>query len=104
MGGTTIDVMVTLSVTDAASRLHELARSAQDQHERYTLTDDGQPRAVLLSIDELESLEATLEVLGDAESVASIAESLAERARGEQPTDLETVRQEFLARTAPAAE
>ena len=101
MGGTTIDAMTTLSVTDATSRLHELARTAQAQGERCTLTDDGQPRAVLLSVDELESLEATLEVLGDAESVASIAESLAERARGEQPTDLETVREELLARTAP---
>jgi antitoxin YefM len=46
---------------------------------------------VLLSVDDLEGLEITLEVLGDGASVAAIAESLAEiesGARGAAPADL----------------
>jgi len=59
-----------------------LARTAHTQHERFTLTRNGTPEAVLLSVDELEGLETTLEVLADAASIAAIVESLSERQSG----------------------
>lgn len=71
-----------MSVSEAKARLNELARLAHDQHERFTLTRNGTPEAVLLSVDDLEGLELTLEVLADAESVAAIAESLGELESG----------------------
>jgi antitoxin YefM len=90
-GGTTIRTMTTLSVSEAKARLNELARAAHAEHERFVLTRNGRPEAVLLSVDDLEGLEITLELLGDGASVAAIAESLAEiesGARGAAPGDL----------------
>lgn len=55
-------------------------RLTHAQHERFTLSRHGRPETVLLSVDDLEGLETTLEVLADAASVDAIAESLAERA------------------------
>jgi prevent-host-death family protein len=92
--------MITLSVSEAKARLNELARIAHAQHERFTLTRNGRPEAVLLSVDDLEGLETTLEVLADAASVATIAESLAERAGGIPATDIESVRKGLRHRPA----
>jgi len=76
--------MTILSVSEAKARLNELARLAHGQHERFTLTRNGKPEAVLLSVDDLEGLETTLEVLADATSMSAIAESLAAIGRGER--------------------
>ncbi|MGN6172114.1 MAG: type II toxin-antitoxin system Phd/YefM family antitoxin [Streptosporangiaceae bacterium] len=70
-------------LSEAKARLSELARRVRLQHERITLTRNGEPEAVLLSVDDLEGLEATLEILGDSEAVARISESLAALGRGE---------------------
>jgi antitoxin YefM len=83
--------MTTLSVSEAKARLNELARLAHSEHERFVLTRNGRPEAVLVSVDDLEGLELTLEVLVDGASVAAIAESLAEIERGSRgiaPADL----------------
>jgi antitoxin YefM len=84
--------MTTLPVSEAKARLNELARIAHDQHERFTLTRNGTPEAVLLSIDDLEGLELTLDVLSDAASVVAITESLGEMARGVRGTDVRDLR------------
>ena len=94
--------MTTLSVSEAKARLNELARLAHDQHERFTLTRNGTPEAVLLSVDDLDGLELTLEVLADAESVAAIAEALGELERGVPGADPAQVRAQRRARR-PAA-
>lgn len=92
--------MTTLSVSAAKARLNELARVAHAQHERFTLTRNGTPEAVLLSVDDLEGLETTLEILADAESVAAIAESLSERDRGVPLTEVGAVRDALRRRPA----
>ena len=80
-------------LSEAKARLSELARRVRLQHERITLTRNGEAEAVLLSVDDLEGLEMTLEILGDSESAACISESLAALGRGEPGADLATVRQ-----------
>jgi antitoxin YefM len=55
---------------------------------------------VLVSVDDLEGLEMTLEILGDTEAVARISESLAALGRGEPGVDLATVRQDLARRRA----
>src|SRR5580658_2404329 len=50
-------------LSEAKARLSELARRVRQQHERITLTRNGEPEAVLLSVDDLEGLEMTLENL-----------------------------------------
>jgi antitoxin YefM len=83
----------------ALARLSELARRVR-QHERITLTRNGEPEAVLLSVDDLEGLEMTLEILGDAVAAGRISESLAALERGEPGADVATVRQDLARRRA----
>src|SRR5260370_18201080 len=80
-------------LSEAKARLSELARRVRLQHERITLTRNGEAEAVLLSVDDLEGLEMTLDILGDTESVARISEALAAVGRGEPAAELAPVRQ-----------
>lgn len=52
--------MTTLPLTEAKARLNELVEEAVATHERVTITRHGRPVAVLISVDDLESLEETL--------------------------------------------
>ena len=87
-------------LSEAKARLSELARRVRLQHERITLTRNGEAEAVLLSVDDLEGLEMTLEILGDSDAVARISQSLASLGRGEPGADLVTVRQDLARRRA----
>ena len=82
----------------------ELARRVRLQHERITLTRNGEAEAVMMSVDDLEGMEMTLEILGDSEAAARIAESLAELGRGEPGADLATVRQDLARRRSQAGD
>lgn len=90
--------MSTLPVSEAKARLNELARLVHAEHQRFTLTRNGRPEAVLLSVDDLEGLELTLEVLADEDSVAAIRDGLAELDAGQPGVPLEEVRAEVIRR------
>lgn len=85
-------------MSEAKTHLSDLARRVRTQHERFALTRNGEPEAVLLSVDDLDGLEMTLEILSDAEVVARISTSLSELEAGDTGADLETVRAEFARR------
>jgi prevent-host-death family protein len=90
-------------LSEAKARLSELARRVRLQHERITLTRNGEPEAVLLSVDDLEGLEMTLEILGDTEAAARISASLAALNTGEAGVDLATVRADLARRRTTGA-
>lgn len=90
-------------LSEAKARLSELARRVRQQHERITLTRNGEAEAVLLSVDDLEGMEMTLEILGDSDSVARISESLAALGRGDAGVDLAVVRSDLLRRRTTGA-
>lgn len=92
-----------IPLSEAKAQLSALARRVRQQHERITLTRNGEPEAVLLSADDLEGLEMTLEILGDSDSAARIAESLSALGRGEAGVDLATVRADLARRRATGA-
>ncbi|MEI7630179.1 MAG: type II toxin-antitoxin system Phd/YefM family antitoxin [Actinomycetes bacterium] len=56
--------------------LSGIVEEVSSTHERVVVTRHGEPAAVLLSIDDLEALEETLEILADAALVAAIQKSL----------------------------
>ena len=85
-------------LSEAKTHLSELARRVRQQHERITLTRNGEAEVVLLSVDDLEGLEMTLEILGDVETATRISESLAALSRGEKGVDLATVRADLARR------
>jgi prevent-host-death family protein len=75
--------MSTLALAEAKARLSELISRVGSQHERVTITVHGRPTAILLAVDDLESLEETLAILSDAVALRTLADSDAELARGE---------------------
>ena len=71
------------SLAEAKAHLSELVARVGDQHERITVTVHGRPVAVLLGVDDLESLEETIAVLSDATALRALGEADAELARGD---------------------
>jgi prevent-host-death family protein len=76
--------METTSLADAKNRLSELVSAVEGTWERVTITKNGRPAAVLIAVDDLESLTETLAVLSDPEAMSAIAE--AESGTGELTT------------------
>src|SRR5271154_2950996 len=71
------------SLAEAKAHLSELVARVGDQHERITVTVHGRPAAVLLAVDDLESLEETIAVLADPTALRALGQADAELARGE---------------------
>jgi prevent-host-death family protein len=74
----------TVPFTEAKAHLSELVDRVVVEHERFVLTRNGRPAAVLLSPDELEALEETVDILQDKKLMESIRRSREQAARGER--------------------
>ena len=72
----------TVAFSEAKAHLSELAERVETEHDRILVTRNGRPSFVLISPDDLESLEETLEISRDAALMASIARSRAESRAG----------------------
>jgi len=72
----------TLPLAEIKARLSEIVDMVEGQHERITLTRNGRPAAVLISPEDLESLEDTLELLSDPKAVREIERARQEIAKG----------------------
>lgn len=70
--------METLPLAEIKNRLSEFVERVASQHDRVTITRNGRPAAVLVSPDDLESLEETLSVLGDSAELKALREGLAD--------------------------
>ena len=81
--------MTTTSLADAKNRLSQIIQAAQDTHERFVITKNGRPAVVLISVDDLESLEETLDILSDPQLMAELRAAQAEAARGDFATEAE---------------
>ena len=68
----TIVAMSTEPLRTVRDRFSEFIDRVQGQHERVVVTKNGTPAAVLISTEDLESLEETLAVLGDSDAVAEL--------------------------------
>lgn len=67
-----------LPLAEVKNRLSEVVDRVEREHGRVVITKHGRPAAVVLSIDDLEALEETLDVMGRSELLADIRESLDE--------------------------
>ena len=61
-----------LPFPEAETRLSELADRIESQQERIVVTRHGRPSLVFMSLDDLESLDETLDILGDEGLMASL--------------------------------
>jgi len=74
----------TLPFSEVKAHLSELADRVERQHDRILVTRNGRPSFVLLSPDDLESLEETLDVLRDGDFLESLRRSRQEAAEGKR--------------------
>jgi len=72
-----------MPLASVTAHLSELVGRVHAHHERVTVTVHGKPSAVLVATDDLESLEETIAILSDPDTLQRLATSDAELARGE---------------------
>ena len=72
-----------MALRDVKNRLSEVVDQVEREHDRVTITRHGKAAAVVISADDLESLEETLKVASRPELMTQVRDSLAELAGGE---------------------
>ena len=68
--------------SEVKARLSEIAEEVERTHQRVNITRNGRRYVVLMSAEDLESLEATLELLSDPEALGRLAQAQADLAGG----------------------
>lgn len=91
-GRGTIVAMTVEALRTVKDRLSEFVERVQREHDRVTITKNGTPAAVLISAEDLESLEETLAVLSDRKAVRELAEAEAAVAAGDVVRGVDAVR------------
>ncbi len=84
----------TLPITQARTELPTLVDKANKLLDEYIITVNGKPAAVLMSIDELESLRETWEIMSDPELMQDIKQGEKDFAEGKYE-DWEAVKKEL---------
>ena len=87
----------TLPLAEVKAKLSEMIDRVEHTHDRITVTRNGRPAAVLISLDELASLEETLELLSDPEAMAQLRDARAAVDAGDYVTG-EDLRATYLSR------
>ncbi|HEY2718893.1 MAG TPA: type II toxin-antitoxin system Phd/YefM family antitoxin [Solirubrobacteraceae bacterium] len=93
----------TLSLSSVKAHLSEIVDRVEGQHDRVVVTRNGEPAAVLISSDDLESLEETLAALSDPELMTHVHGSLQALANSEPGATLDELRADLEARRKTAA-
>ncbi len=65
--------MKTLAFTEARKDLSRIVDEVSSNHEHVVITKQGRPKAVVMSPDEFESWQETLEIMADKKAMAAIA-------------------------------
>ena len=74
----------TMPFSEVKAHLSELADRVELQHDRILVTRNGRPSFVLVSPDDLESLEESLDILRNDELMESLRRSRVEAAEGKR--------------------
>ena len=74
----------TLPFSEVKAHLSELADRVERQHDRILVTRNGRPSFVLMSPDDLESLEESLDILRDDDLMDSLRRSRREASQGKR--------------------
>ena len=88
---------VVLPLAEIKKRLSEIVDGIEERHDRVVLTRNGRPAAVIMSPEELESLEETLEILSDPKAMRAIRQAEADIDAGKGSSGDE-LRAKFLKR------
>ena len=81
--------MTTVPLSEAKARLSEIADEVGRTHERVHITRNGREYVVLISAEDLESIETTLELLADRGAQERVRQAEDEVARGDVLDELD---------------
>lgn len=71
-----------LPISQLKSKINEYVDAVSETRDQITITKNGSPAAVLIGVDEWESIQETLHWLSQAGAVESVAESESDIAAG----------------------
>ncbi|HVF18795.1 MAG TPA: type II toxin-antitoxin system Phd/YefM family antitoxin [Mycobacteriales bacterium] len=71
-----------MPLADVKNRLSEVVERLEREHGRVVITKHGRPAAVVMTVEDLEGLEHTLELLSDPRAMRTIRKAEAEIAAG----------------------
>jgi antitoxin YefM len=80
------------SLRTVRDHFSEFADRAEREHERVIVTRNGRPSVVLISYEDLEAIEETLEILSDPEAMSDLREARAAIKRGDVVEGVDAVR------------
>ena len=72
-----------LPLAEVKAKFSEMVDRVEHTHDRITVTRNGRRAAVIISAEELQSLEDTLELLSDPAAMAQLEESRAAYSSGD---------------------
>lgn len=84
--------MTTDSLRNVKDRFSEFVDRVEGEHERIVVTRNGRPAAVLISPDDLESLEETLDLLSDQTVIRELVDAQAAVTTGDVVRGVDAVR------------
>src|ERR1039457_3621250 len=67
--------METIPITEAKARIAELADRVAREHDHFTITRNGRADVMLISVAEYESMQETLDILSDDETLSDLRQS-----------------------------
>lgn len=76
-------VQGSMALRDVKNQLSEVVDQVDREHDRVVITKHGRPAAVIVSVDDLASLEETLDIAGRQRLINQIRDSLTELAAGQ---------------------
>lgn len=71
-----------MPLAEVKNRLSEVVDEVEREHARVVITKHGRPAAVVVSTADLESLEETLDIMGNQGLLADIREAVMELSEG----------------------
>ena len=75
--------MKTLPLSEVKAKLSQLVDEVESRDERVVITRKGRPAAVLISQDDLESWQETLEITSDRALMTEVRRGIRQLARGQ---------------------
>jgi antitoxin YefM len=85
----------TLPLAEIKAHLSEVVDRVESHHDRVILTRNGRPAAVIMSPQDLEALEDTLELLSDPKAMAEIVQARDDTQKG-QVVSAEELKAKYL--------
>ena len=91
--------MKTLSLSEVKAKLSELVDEVESRDERIVITRKGRPAAVLVSQDDLDSWQETLEITSDRALMTELRRGIRQIKRGQTKSYEEVFGPRLVAKT-----